>query len=301
MVQGREPLERLVKPVHTGFAGWVNGRRRKARGPVFAGRPRVVLVEEDAYLLQLVRYVHNNPVRAGCVRYARNSAWSSHQAYIGRREAPEWLSLGYVLERFGANGRSRARKFDQFVDEMRREKRRPDLAGDASAEAIAKTRSAVGDGFYVSDAILGSEKFARKVRRDVQRVQRTLDEAWVDRAHGRHHERPPLESVIREVCLELDLEPWEFESQPKRRGPSRARRLIAWLWVHHYDGKQVEVARALKASTASVAHWYGASVADAANIDAEASVIIQRLRRARRSGSKPSPSQTVRFHVDVDE
>jgi REP element-mobilizing transposase RayT len=83
VVQGREPLERLVKPVHTGFAGWINAGRRKAQGPVFAGRPRVVVVEQDAYLLQLVRYVHNNPVRAGVVRHARSSDWSSLRAYVG--------------------------------------------------------------------------------------------------------------------------------------------------------------------------------------------------------------------------
>ena len=78
VVQGEAPLERLMKSVHTSFATWARRSRRsaKALGPVFAGRPRTVLVERDAYLLELVRYVHNNPVRAGVVRVARNSAWS---------------------------------------------------------------------------------------------------------------------------------------------------------------------------------------------------------------------------------
>ena len=100
VVQGERPLERFTKSLHTGFAGWAHrgARGKKARGAVFADRPRTLLVEQDSYLLSLVRYVHNNPVRAGVSRFARSSEWSSHQAYIGRVEAPEWLRLGYVLE-----------------------------------------------------------------------------------------------------------------------------------------------------------------------------------------------------------
>ena len=94
LMQGEAPLERFLKSVHTGFAAWARGswRGHKALGPVFAGRPRSVLVDREAYLLELVRYVHNNPVRAKVVRAARNSTWSSHQAYVGLRAAPAWLS-----------------------------------------------------------------------------------------------------------------------------------------------------------------------------------------------------------------
>jgi len=53
VVQGEAPLERLTKSVHTAFASWAqrSHRRGKAMGPVFAGRPRGVLVDKDAHLL----------------------------------------------------------------------------------------------------------------------------------------------------------------------------------------------------------------------------------------------------------
>ena len=76
VVQGKVPLERFTKSVHTYFAGWIGKRwrpRGKSLGPVFADRPRVVLVDREVYLLQLVRYVHNNPVRAGVVDRASDS------------------------------------------------------------------------------------------------------------------------------------------------------------------------------------------------------------------------------------
>jgi putative transposase len=96
VVQGTAPLARFMKSVHTGFAAFAHASRvhKKAQGPVFAGGPRMVWVQRDEYLLELVRYVHNNPVRAGLVRATRNSSWSSHRAYIGKSEAPQWLKLG---------------------------------------------------------------------------------------------------------------------------------------------------------------------------------------------------------------
>jgi REP element-mobilizing transposase RayT len=144
VVQGEGSLERFTKSLHTGCATWAHqrGRGAKAQGPVYAGRPRTVLVEAESYLLELVRYVHN-PVRAGLVRYARNSAWSSHAAYVGRTEAPEWLGVGYVLRRFGRDARRASAQFDEFVDAGRREPRRPELSGaaDAGGGGIGATRA----------------------------------------------------------------------------------------------------------------------------------------------------------------
>jgi len=113
VVQGERPLERFTKSLHTGFAAWAHGRGRgrKAQGPVFADRPRTLLVEQDLYLLQLVRYVHNNPVRAGLVRLAHSSDWSSQKAYVGRVQAPSWLRMGYVLDRFDPQGRGAVERF----------------------------------------------------------------------------------------------------------------------------------------------------------------------------------------------
>src|SRR5262249_34104062 len=148
-------------------------KRSKALGPVFAGRPRAVLVERDRYLFELVRYVHNNPVRAGLVRYARSSAWSSHQAYIGRSEAPEWLAVGCVLERFGAGARAGG-ELDEFVDAGRHEARRPELSGALDAGEAAAVRRELGDGHRISDGILGSARFAARVKADRARVSAVL-------------------------------------------------------------------------------------------------------------------------------
>ena len=86
---GRDPLSRLMKPVHTGFGGWLSSRLGRGGGPVFADRYKSILVDEEAYLLQLVRYVHNNPIRAGVVANPEDSVWTSHREYLGLERCPD--------------------------------------------------------------------------------------------------------------------------------------------------------------------------------------------------------------------
>ena len=51
-------------------------------GNLFRGRYKSIMVSEDSYLLQLVRYIHRNPVRAGMVERVEDYKWSSHKGYI---------------------------------------------------------------------------------------------------------------------------------------------------------------------------------------------------------------------------
>jgi putative transposase len=66
--------------------------------PLFAPPDPAFRVDADAYLLQLIRYVHLNPLRAGLVRDAADYPWSGHRAYLGQ-DGPAWLStdLGFRL------------------------------------------------------------------------------------------------------------------------------------------------------------------------------------------------------------
>lgn len=303
LIHGQAPLEGLFKRVHVGFAGDVHrgaGRRRKAQGSVFAQRPRRVLVEEDAYLLELVRYVHNNPVRAGVVRHASQSAWSSHQSYVGISTAPDWLRVGYVLGRFGRQGKAAAERFDAFVREGEKVPRNAALAGEGNAEAVAQARAALGDGWRVSDAVLGDEAFLRRVVKDVAKAEQALGGgALPRRAAVAIASRPSLREVVDVVCHALSLEPWDFESRPKSPRNVMARQLIAWLWVHHLGGKLIEVARELRAQTSSVSRWYAHGMSAAGDMEELALPIVLALRRP--GGRVTSKAQRVRYQVALDE
>ena len=70
-------------------------------GHLFQGRFKAILVERDAYLLELARYVVLNPVRAAMVSQAGDWPWSSYRAMVGAEPAPVWLEIDWVLGQFG--------------------------------------------------------------------------------------------------------------------------------------------------------------------------------------------------------
>jgi hypothetical protein len=83
-------------------------------GHLFERRYRAMLVEADTYLLELVRYIHLNPVRAGLVQDVSEYRWSSHRAYSGG-PPPEWLEADLVLSMFGATAGSAFKKYRRFL------------------------------------------------------------------------------------------------------------------------------------------------------------------------------------------
>ncbi len=70
-------------------------------GHVFQGRYKAILVQKEAYLLELARYVVLNPVRAGMVRTANDYPWSSYRAMINPAAGPRWLETRVILSAFG--------------------------------------------------------------------------------------------------------------------------------------------------------------------------------------------------------
>lgn len=77
-------------------------RYRKRDGPLFKGRFRSILIVDDAQLLQVSRYIHNNPIEAGLSKRAEDWKWSSASAYLGKTTAPEWLHRDEILSVFGS-------------------------------------------------------------------------------------------------------------------------------------------------------------------------------------------------------
>lgn len=102
---------RHLNGVYTQFINRTHGRS----GHVFQGRFKGILVEKDSYLLELVRYVVLNPVRAGMVSDAKEWHWSSHRALLGTMSKPAWLATDWVLGQFGNHRSEAIRRYEDFV------------------------------------------------------------------------------------------------------------------------------------------------------------------------------------------
>lgn len=77
-----------------------NNRRYQRVGHLFPGRFKAILVDSDAYLLELTRYVVLNPVRAGMVKKPADWKWSSYRASVGLEPAAPWLAVDGLLAQF---------------------------------------------------------------------------------------------------------------------------------------------------------------------------------------------------------
>jgi REP-associated tyrosine transposase len=111
---GKIPLSRIMRSINTSYAGYFNLRHRRS-GYLFQGRYKAFLVDQEAYLLSLVRYIHENPVKARIVSTPAAYRWSSHRAYL--QGAPGWLSADEVLARFGKKRSVARQRFAAFFGE----------------------------------------------------------------------------------------------------------------------------------------------------------------------------------------
>jgi len=94
-------------------------RARKRSGHLFQGRYKAILVEKESHLLELARYVVLNPVRAKAARSAGAWPWSSYRATAGQVEAPEFLTIDWLLSQFDAKRAAAMRAYRRFVNQGR--------------------------------------------------------------------------------------------------------------------------------------------------------------------------------------
>ena len=94
-----------------------SNRKHGLFGHLFQGRYKAILVEKEAYLLELSRYVVLNPVRAGMVKNIDDWQWSSYPAMMGDVVVPEWLETDWLLSQFGKSRKVSRRKYKNFVRE----------------------------------------------------------------------------------------------------------------------------------------------------------------------------------------
>lgn len=85
-------------------------------GPLFRGRFKSILVQENSYLLELSRYIHLNPVVANLTKEAWDFKWSSARAYLKFVEKPNWLCCDKILNFF--SGDDKIKKYARFLKDF---------------------------------------------------------------------------------------------------------------------------------------------------------------------------------------
>jgi REP element-mobilizing transposase RayT len=89
--------------------------RHGCDGTLFRGRFKSILVDADNYMLQLVRYIHQNPLKAGLVKRLDQYVWSSHKGYLSKAKKWNWLYKDFVLQMLTAQTSTQIRIYKQFM------------------------------------------------------------------------------------------------------------------------------------------------------------------------------------------
>ncbi|HSR10442.1 MAG TPA: transposase, partial [Thermodesulfobacteriota bacterium] len=130
LFSGAAGLSAFMRKLLTGYALWFN-RRHKRIGHLFQNRYKSIVCEENAYLTELVRYIHLNPLRSSLVNTLSaldEYPWCGHAVIVGNTRN-EWQEVDYVLSLFGGNKQKALPIYRRFIAEGKDLGRRPELVG----------------------------------------------------------------------------------------------------------------------------------------------------------------------------
>ena len=246
---GRQSISRSMKKLLTGYVVNFN-LRHKRTGHLFQNRYKSIICENDPYLLELTRYIHLNPVRAGIVggvEELNHYRGAGHSAIMGNVERT-WQEIDTVLGYFG-RGREAVEKYEQFVREGISQGRRPELVGGGlirSQGGWSQVLPLKRKGIKVAsdERILGGEGF----------IERLLSEAEEREKETLRLSRkvPDLATLMKKISKGERIEESELRSGKRKKDVVRGRRLFCQLAVGKMGYPGAEVARYLGVTTSSV-------------------------------------------------
>jgi putative transposase len=209
---GEGLLSPMMRRLMTGHAVSYN-LRHKRQGHLFQNRYKSIVVEEEPYFLELVRYIHLNPVRAGILQNMEDLAryrYTGHSVLVGQREF-QAQEANAVLERFASRRKAALHGYLKFVAAGFSQGRREELLGGGLIRSGGGTVLRDSEERELSDErILGGGSF-------VEAVLNRGDKGAEDR-------KRTVEDVLKEVAEKSGVNCEQILGTSRNREISRARR-----------------------------------------------------------------------------
>ncbi len=249
---GAMPISTLMRRVLTGYAVAYNLRHHR-HGHLFQNRFKSILCQEEPYLLELVRYIHLNPLRAGIVEDLKSLErypYSGHRALLQKDES-KWQDLQYVLSLFAKAVSTARRGYLKFIAEGIPCVRRPDLIGGGLIRSVggwSTVRALKKMGAYQKgdERILGNGEF----------VEKALSQAHENLEH-KHHLKAKgfnLKHIANRVAELMGLQPAEVLSPGKYHRITEARSILCFWAVRDLGNSLASLAMRLEMSPAGVGY-----------------------------------------------
>jgi len=206
----RANLSRFMRHVDGVYTQRFN-RSHNCDGSLFRGRYKAILVDADAYLLELLRYIHRNPLKAGLVSRLDRYPWSSHKDYLSRSGKWSWLHSDFVLSMLCEDKEKQAAAYRDYMAEPESE----ELVGFFSPRKVP--------------SLLGSEGFIDWVKVNF-RILRGRQEIPEGRLLA-----PRLELIKSTVCTDYAIDLSKLLSST--RGASNEARNVAIYLARRLSGE----------------------------------------------------------------
>ena len=183
-------------------------------GQLFRGRYKSILVDADSYVMELTRYIHRNPIKAGIVKRMEKYPWSSHHGYLSDSKKWDWLHKDFLLSMFSDNRREAVKRYKEFVDSD---------SPDEINEILGRKKW---------PATLGSERFIEWVKKTFSAEKRHLE---VPQSRSLS---PDVQRIKEVVCSSYNVK--ESVLMEARRGITNEPRNVAVYLMRNLRGDSLE-------------------------------------------------------------
>jgi len=232
------PLAVFMRRLLTGYALSFNLRHNRT-GHLFQNRYKSIVCDEDAYLLELIRYIHLNPIRAGVINHLdqlRLYPWSGHPQVMGLSEQ-RLINTDEVLSRFSRNATAARNIYLEFLADGLSHKDAPNLSR-GGRQTSRQLDCSLSDEDLFDERILGVGNFAENVL-------------------GRQNDQQPevsLDQLISTITDYYGIDAAKITAPTKERTAVSAKSVICYLAMRRLLCPGVEVARRLGYSTSAASH-----------------------------------------------
>jgi hypothetical protein len=243
-------MANIMRRILSGYAGRFNRRHRRA-GHLFQNRYKSILCQKDPYFLELIRYIHLNPLRAHQVATMDeldSYAYSGHSALMGYQDCA-WQNSDEALCRFGKTVPAARKAYRLFVEKGIALGKRPELTGGGLIRSMGgwiavKALPRPKDHYKGDERILGDSDFVTSVlSKQSERLERHC--AHEAKGHNFNH-------VLWRVGEIFGLETKNIKSAGKQSRRAEARALVCYWAVRELGMTAVSVARLLGVTQSAV-------------------------------------------------
>jgi len=230
---GKTPLSKVMQGLQQSHTYYFH-RKYKTVGHLFQGRYMAILCQRDAYLLELVRYIHLNPVRSGLVSNPEDYPWSSHWIYLGYLGQP-YVEKDLVLRMLSDDESRQNKIYRQFI-----------------ADGVIKGHQ---NAFYdmIDQRLLGNPEFVRKTKQRVESKIQNMEKEKMYTIHGLSLVKNTTLPEILDTVSEITTVPPDcILGKSREQCTSEARCLFAYVAIRHTGASNKSVAEFLGRDPSSI-------------------------------------------------